>query len=60
MKPSFKIRDMVFFKAAGEMHGYVTGVLETPGCFMYRVGWSDGTEGWHYDFELSAEKMFTT
>lgn len=58
MKQVFQLKDMVFYKGSSELHGYVTGVLQAPGGYEYRVGWSDGTEGWHFDFELTTEKTF--
>lgn len=56
MNTALQIKKMVWFKGNNELHGYVTGILEEPGGWKYRVGWMDGSEGWHYDFEITTAK----
>lgn len=56
LRLAFPIGGEVYLRARNErLAGLVTGLLVSPGLVAYRVAWGDGSEGCHYDFELSEE-----
>ena len=52
--------DLVYLRANGDMCGSVKGLLILPGCpVQYFVTWGeDGSDGFHWEGELTSEKEF--
>jgi len=57
VETEYQLGQIVYLKV-GDMKGIVTGILQRPGAIIYVIGWSDGTEGWHYEMELSESESF--
>lgn len=52
----FEIAATVYQRADGK-RGMVTGILFRPHGILYAVSFGCSVDGWHYDFELSAEPV---
>lgn len=55
----FSIGQRVYHLCAKENVGIVTGILFRPHGVIYLVTWSDVTERYHFEIELSAEQQFS-
>jgi hypothetical protein len=58
-RPVFEIEQRVY-GVVGEEVGVVTEYLVSKQGIRYGVRWGDMTTDYHYDFELRAEKSFTS
>lgn len=56
LNPRYPFGAVVYLKVRSEkVAGMVTGYFIRPQGWGYYVGWADGREGIHYEFELAGE-----
>ena len=56
VKVAYDFGDLVYLKVREERFaGMVTGIMLRPGSVAYCVTWANGSETFHFAFELTAE-----